>query len=102
MNLGYKGEKLRKALESDKELKNILAMKKAKLSKKAKATKTEKKKYVLATDQDFEILQKCKMLEKKRLIPADKTAVRLILTQLKPEWRKDLVIELDTLIRKYK
>ncbi len=102
MNLGHKGEKLRKALESDKELKKILALKKATLSKTVKATKSEKKKYVLATDEDFDILKKCKRLQKKRLSPVDKTIVRLILTQLKPEWRKDLIKELDTLIRKYK
>jgi hypothetical protein len=65
-------------------------------------TKAEKKKYPLPEKKDFEILGKCKILEKKRLLKKDKDLVKFIKTQLLDDWRKPLIIELNKLIKKYK
>lgn len=99
--LGYEGEKLRRVLEKDKEYQKLLKERRHKLGKKARATSLEKKKYVLSTDEDFEILEKCKKLEKQKLAPQDKKIVKLIKSQLENEWRKPLVQSLNQLLKKY-
>ncbi len=73
-----------------------------KLTKKFALTPTEKKKYVLPTDRDFEILAKCKQLEKLDLTNQDKSLVKFIKTQLKVDWRKPLLKKLNQLLEKYK
>ncbi|MDP3948162.1 MAG: hypothetical protein Q8P87_00455 [bacterium] len=66
-----------------------------------KITSSDKKKYVLPEDRDFEILDKCKRLEKSKLIQEDKHLVKYIKTQLREDWRKPLLVELNRLLRKY-
>ncbi len=95
LRLGYSGERLRKALKKDKEYQKLLNARKQKLSKQARATKTESKKYVLSIDADFEILKKCKLS-----VP-DKEVVKLIKSQLENDWRKRLIQKLDKLQEKH-
>lgn len=66
-----------------------------------KATAQEKKMYVLRTRTDLEILAECKHLQKLRLAKHDNEIVKLIKTQLKREWRKPLMRQLNKLSRKY-
>ena len=65
------------------------------------ATAQEKKRYVLSTLNDLKILADCKRLEKLRLAKHDKELVKLIKTQLRHEWRKPLLQQLDKLMKKY-
>ena len=103
-NSGYSGRKLQKVLARDKEYQKLLKERRQKLTKKFKfkVTSSEKKKYVLSTDADFEILAKCKKLEKVKMKKEDKFLVKLIRTQLELEWRKYLVKTLDQLLKSYK
>lgn len=64
-------------------------------------TKTEKKKYVLSIDKDYEILFKIKQLEKMDLNKQEKSMVTLIKSQLEQNWRTGLMKELDKIVRKY-
>jgi len=61
----------------------------------SKITKADKKKYALPTKLDIDILVKIKELEKKKLNKEDKRMLRLIKTQLKADWRKPLIKELN-------
>lgn len=63
INLGYRGDKLRRVLSEDKDYQKLLKERKQKLTKRIRITSLEKKKYVLSTYTDFEILSKCKKLE---------------------------------------
>lgn len=102
-NQGYKGERLRKALEKDEEYQKLLKKRKQKLTKKFQLTKSELKQYVLSTDEDFEILGKIHKLEKiKNLKKEDRFLVKLIKTQLKLEWRKPLLSTLNKILSKYR
>ena len=60
-----------------------------------------KKKYVLSTDIDYQILEKIKLLEKKNLKKEDAVFVKFIRSQLEREWRKPLLKMLDRLLSKY-
>lgn len=102
LNLGHKENKLRKALEKDKEYQKLLKERKRKLNKQLKVTSAEKKKYVLSTNTDFEILAKCKQLEKLKLLKEDRNLVKFIKTQLEYDWRKPLLKTLNHLLKKYK
>ena len=75
---------------------------KGKLTKQFKLTPIEKRKYVLSTDDDFEILAKCKQLERLRLTREEKFLIKLIKTQLEDDWRKPLLRILNRLLEKYK
>ena len=55
INKGYRGSKLEKILQNDKEYQKLLEKKKSKI-KNLTATKSEKQKYVLATAEDFKTL----------------------------------------------
>lgn len=101
INKGYKGYDLRKILEKDNEYKNLLKKKKEKLTKKFKVSISEDKKYVLSTDIDFEILKKCKKIEKLELTKQDRLLIRLIKSQLKDDWRSPLLKILNKIVRKY-
>jgi hypothetical protein len=101
INLGYKGEKLRKALAEDKEYQKLLKERKRKLDRRFKVALTEKKKYVLSTNTDFEILAKCKKLEKRKLTKEDKFLIKIIKAQLETDWRKSLLNTLNKLLNKY-
>lgn len=98
---GYDGERLRKKLIRDKEYQKLLKAKKQKLTNKFKINPIEKKKYVLSTDSDFIILNKCKKLEKKKLDKRDKQIINLIKNQLEEDWRTPLIKYLNKLLRKY-
>jgi len=101
INLGFKGDKLRKVLAKDKDYQRLLKERKQRLTKQFKVTLTEKKKYVLSTDSDFEILAKCKQLEKLRLTKEDRFLIEFIKTQLESNWRKPLLKTLNRLLKKY-
>ena len=67
-----------------------------------KLTGYEKRNYVLNDKNDFVILKKIKLVEKKKLNAKDKEIVNLIRTQMKKNWRLPLIKYLDKLNRKYK
>ncbi len=64
-------------------------------------TKTEKKRYVMSTARDYEILSKVKQLEELNLNKEEKYLIKLIRSQLEHDWRKSLIKELDKLLLKY-
>lgn len=101
INLGYRGDKLREALSVDKRYQRLLKEKKQKLNNTIKVSSVDKKKYVLATDIDFDILDKCKKLEKLKLLKEDRALVAIIKAQLKEDWRKSLVRKLNRLLKLY-
>lgn len=101
-NKGYSGSRLRLILVKDKEWSRLVKERREKLGKKISATKHEKKKYVLSTKQDYEILGMCKELEKRKLTKQGKSVVKLIKSQLEHDWRKPLKRELNKLVKKYK
>jgi len=72
------------------------------MKEKYKINSWEKKKYLLPTDADFEILVKCKRLEKSNLTDNDRIFVKFIKTQLEEDWRKPLLKMLNRLLKKYK
>ncbi|NQU82419.1 MAG: hypothetical protein HQ539_00520 [Parcubacteria group bacterium] len=102
VDLGYRGAKLRQALKVDKNYQELLKAKKQKLTSKIKVSPAEKKKYVLSTDIDFEILYKCNELKNLDLKSEDMDMVNLIKAQLEDDWRKPLVLKLNQFLRKYK
>ena len=97
----YSGEKLREALSKDRGYQKLLNKRKERLSKQLNVSLPEKKKYVLSTTADFEILNKCKQLEKLALMESDKQVVALIKSQLENDWRRPLLQTLNKLIKKY-
>ena len=101
INLGYRGDKLRKVLTKDKGYQKLLKERKQKLTKQFKINPSEQRKYVLSTNVDFKILAKCKQLEKLKLTKEDKFLVKLIKTQLESDWRKPLLWVLNQLLKKY-
>lgn len=101
VDLGYRGLKLRKVLEKDKEYQKLLRERKNRLTESFKITKDEKNKYVLSTDQDFEILKICKELKKQQLNSDDQSIVKLIKAQLEEDWRPPLLQKIKQLQKKY-
>ncbi|MDD5032315.1 MAG: hypothetical protein PHR36_04740 [Patescibacteria group bacterium] len=101
LNLGYRGDNLRKALLKDKEYQGLLRGKKATLTTQTKVSLADKKKYVLATDADFEIVDKCRRLEILKPADDDRLLINLIKSQLEVEWRPPLIEALNKLLRKY-
>lgn len=101
-NQGYVGEKLRRKVIKDKEYQKLLEERQKQLVRTSPLTKTEKRKYVMSTNQDYEILEKSKQLEKLQLTNQEKILVKLIKTQLEYDWRKYLIQGLNKLLRKYK
>lgn len=102
LQLGYRGERLRKALAIDKDYQRLLRQRQQRLTRQFRISPAEKKRYVLATDDDFEILEKCKRLETSQLRREDKILVKLVKTQLEDDWRQYLITALNRLLRKYK
>ena len=100
-NLGYSGDKLRKILLKDKDYTQILKEREQKLTKKIKIKKLEKRKYVMSTDVDYEILEKIKFLERRNLKKEDAVFVKFMRSQLERDWRKPLLKMLDKLLKKY-
>ena len=68
---------------------------------KFEVTRSEKRKYVLSIKLDYEILEKCKQLEKLSLDNNDKAFVRFARTQLEKDWRTPLLKKLNDIFRKY-
>src|SRR3989338_1624098 len=100
-NRGYRGNKLRKILVKDKEWVKLYKERQQRLAKRFPLTKTEQRRYVMSTNEDYEILKKVKQLEKLKLTKEDKILVRLIKTQLEFEWRKYLIQTLNQFLKKY-
>lgn len=71
------------------------------LIQKFKITARDKKRYVLSTDEDWEILGKIYQLEKKKLSTEDKKFVTFLRTQLERDWRTPILRALDDLLSKY-
>lgn len=99
---GYVGENLRKKVIKDKDYQKFLKERQKQLTQKFPLTKTEKRKYVMSTNQDYEILGKSKKLEKMKLEKREELLIKLIKTQLEYDWRKHLILELNKLLRKYR
>lgn len=68
---------------------------------KLKVTRSEKGKYILSTKLDYEILEKCKQLEKLSLDSNDKAFVKFARTQLEKDWRTPLLKKLNDTLKKY-
>lgn len=102
MHKGFKGQKLKEALEKDKNYLVLLNNRRKQLKSGLKVRREDKKEYVMSTDSDYQILEKIYQLEKEKLSEKDKKLVRLIRTQLRHDWRSPLIKELNQLLRKYK
>lgn len=98
---GYTDDKLRQALNENKEYQKILIEKKSKLSKRYNVSSEELKRYVLSEDLDYKILGLIKELETKNLSKEDNKLIKLIKTQLEHDWRKPLIDKLQELRKKY-
>lgn len=98
---GLQGESLWEALDKDEEFHELLKQKKQQIREKHNITSEEEQKYLLPTENDYEILAKIKALETYPLTKEDKTIVGLIKSQLQEEWRKPLLSELNNLIKTY-
>ncbi len=98
--LDYRNEALRKALEKDKAYQKLLKEKIKQIAEKTKTTRKEKKKYVLSTAEDYEILAKVKQLEHLKRSKHDAETVALIRTQLEKNWRKHLLKKLNKMLKK--
>ena len=61
---GLRGEKLRQAIESNKEYRRIM---KRRVSRLATKSKSMSKKFVMSVDDDYEIMDLIRWLEKKKL-----------------------------------
>ncbi len=102
VNHGYSKKRLERKLKQDKLYQRILTKRKSKLKLTTYASEKEKRKYVLSTDKDFVILLSCRRLEGKRLTTHDRKIVLLIKSQLKTDWRSELILALNKISRKYK
>jgi hypothetical protein len=101
-NRGFKGERLRKALLKDKEWLRVIRERRKKLTKEISISKTEKTKYVMSTDRDYEILSKIRQLRRLRLTKDERHLVNFITTQLEHDWRKHAIKTLDRILLKYR
>lgn len=97
-NKGLFGKKLQKALERDQEYQRILLTRRQKLKKRFALKKGEAEKYVLSTDEDYQILWLIHQLERKKLSPLERRLVEFARTQLEREWRKPLIKFLKDLL----
>lgn len=59
------------------------------------------KKYLIDNPIDREIYKKIKYLENIKVSKVEGKLIKIIKTQLEPNWRKYLLIELNKLLRKY-
>ena len=100
-NQGYQGARLRQALERDYGYQALLAERRQRLARQFSITPSERKRYVLSTEQDFAILALCKRLARQKLTAQERTLVRLIRTQLEHDWRAPLLKALRNVARKY-
>ena len=92
---------MRKATENDEEFMQILRKRWLKLTKKFVVKPSDRKKYILSSDQDYEILGRIYELEKKKLSAKDKALINLVRTQLEHHWRTPIIKFLNRLLKKY-
>ena len=102
VNSGYRGGRLREILKKDEGYQKLLRERKQKLTRQFKISSSEKKKYVLHSDDDFEILSKCNQLKKLGLTKEHGEIMNLIKTQLESDWRKPLMSYLNKLLKLYR
>ena len=95
---GLRGEKLRHAIGDNKEYQRIM---KRRVSKLVTKNKKVSDKYVMSVNDDFEIMNLIKQLEKKKLSKSDREVIKLLKTQLEHDWRLPLKSFLEKLMRKY-
>ena len=69
---------------------------------KIEITAADRRKYVFDNKKDEMIFKKSKKLESKKIDKKDKDVVKLIITQLKKDWRSPLISYLNKLLKKYK
>lgn len=98
---GLRADKLRQATLRDREYMKVLRQRWSKLTKKFHVHPVDRKRYVLSTDQDYEILGKIYRLEERKLSDKDRALVRLVRTQLEHHWRDSIRRFLDQLLNKY-
>lgn len=98
---GLRGDKLRKATQNDREYMKILKKRWLNLTKEFSIKSQDRRKYILSTDQDYEILDKIYKLERRKLSDKDKALVRLVRTQLEHHWRTPILEFLNRLLKKY-
>lgn len=98
---GLRGYRLRILLEKDAEYQRLLKERRRKLTKRLKVKEKDLQRYVLSTDQDYEILGKIYQLEGKELSEDDRKLVKFIRTQLEHDWREALLNTLRRLLKGY-
>lgn len=98
---GLRGDKLRKATQNDGEYMKILKKRWSKLTKNFPVKSADRKRYILSTDQDYQILGIIYKLEHKKLSDKDKALVKLVRTQLEHHWRTPVLKFLNKLLKKY-
>ncbi len=98
---GLRGDRLRKATQNDREYVRILKKRWSELTAKFPVKPRDRKRYVLSTDQDYEILEKIYKLERKKLSDKDKALVKLMRTQLEHHWRVPIIKFLNGLLKKH-
>ncbi|MBI3260886.1 hypothetical protein HYZ64_00750 [Candidatus Berkelbacteria bacterium] len=76
-------------------------MKKSPLENKFKVKPIDKKRYVLSTDADYEILGKIYALEAKKLSQRDRELVKFVRTQLEHNWRTPIIKLLNKMSKDY-
>lgn len=98
---GLRGDKLRKATQNDREYLKMLKKRWLKLTKEFPVKSQDRERYILSTDQDYEILGKIYKLERRKLSDKDKTLVKLVRTQLEHHWRTPILKFLNGLLKRY-
>lgn len=99
---GFSDDKLREALEKDEKYQKLLKNRKNRLKSDLKIFDDEAGKYVLSTDEDYEILDKIHQLENFNLSNEDEELVQFIRSQLVLDWRSPIIVKLNELLKKYK
>ena len=98
---GLRGDALRKATQKDREYMRILRERWSRLTKTFLVRSRDRERYILSTDQDYEILDRIYRLERKKLSERDKALVKLARTQLEHHWRTPILKFLNELLKKY-
>ena len=98
---GLRGDKLRRATQNDREYVAILRKRWLKLTESFPVEAKDRKRYILSTDQDYQILGRIYELERKKLTDKDEALVKLVRTQLEHHWRTPILRFLNQLLKKY-
>ena len=92
---------MRRAAQNDREYMAILRKRWLKLTKSFPVEAKDRKRYILSTDQDYQILGRIYELERKKLSDKDEALVKLVRTQLEHHWRTPILRFLNQLLKKY-